>query len=477
MAPLRRVDLLAAHQCSRRLWLHHHGPVSLREPRLPRADDRDAVRDAARRRFPGGVLVRGDLPLEERLAETRALIDQPEVRAIFDATFQADGVVVRCAILARVAGGFVVLEAKSVGSVGEVHELDVAAAAWVAERAGVPIVGRQVLHLDSGYVRGAELDEQALFAGVNVPARDFSAAAASLAAVGTAEPAVAPGPQCVRPRECPFREHCVPAPLSPTSVQRLPRGGKLAQDLAELGVDDVRDIPAGVRLNPSQQHAVWALVNGREYIGQGLAPSLRNVCWPLRFLDFEACQPAVPRWPDTSPFQQIPTQWSMHVQHEDGRVAHHEFLHQADTDPREAFVDSLVAAAGTEGSIVVYSGYEATTLRALRDRMPERWSDLEGLVSRIVDLLPVVRDHYYHPALDGSFSIKAVLPAVCPDLDYHGLEVADGAAAAQAWLAMVAPGRTEAERARLRGALLAYCARDTLAMLEVRNALVARAGG
>ncbi len=475
MARFRRVDLLAAHQCARRLWLQSRPGEGERAG--PRADDRDMVRVAARRRFPGGVAVDQRAAVAERVAQTWALLERPEVPAIFDATMVYADVVVRCAILARVAGGFVVVEAKSANSVGEAHELDVAASAWVAERAGVPIVGRQLLHLDGNYVRGAELDEQALFSVVNVPAHDFAAAAAKLAALDVCEPEIAVGLHCTRPRECPWRDHCAPRKDTPTSVHRLPRGGKLAQDLAGLGIDDVRDIPRDVRLNPSQQHAVWALLHDREYIGQGLAPALRNVRWPLRFLDFEACQPAVPRWPETSPFQQVPTQWSMHVEHADGRVEHLEFLHDTDSDPREPFVRSLVEACGSEGSIVVYSGYEANTLRGLRDRIPEAWADLEGLVGRIWDLLPAVRDHYYHPALDGSFSIKAVLPAVCPHLDYRDLRIADGMTAAAAWLRMIGPRTPPEERAVTRADLLAYCARDTLAMLEVRKALVARSGG
>jgi len=342
----------------------------------------------------------------------------------------------------------------------------------------VPVVAQTLLHLDAEYVRGAALDEAALFTAVPVAPREFSAAAATLAACAAAEaePEVAPGPQCVHPRECPFRAHCSPV-TGPYSVQRLPRAGRLVAELAELGVDDVRRIPSHVRMNPSQQHAVWSLVNGREYIGQGLRPTLENVRWPLRFLDFEACQPAVPRWPETSPFQQLPTQWSMHILEADGRVTHRAFLHREDSDPREPFVRSLVEACGTEGTIVVYSSYEATTMRALRDRMPELWTDLEGLISRLFDLLPVVRDHYYHPALDGSFSIKVVLPAVCPDVGYHDLAIADGATAAQKWLRMINAGTPAAEQQKIATDLLAYCERDTWAMLRVREALLARSGG
>src|SRR5262249_59921534 len=94
-----------------------------------------------------------------------------------------------------------------------------------------------------------------------------------------------------------------------------------------------------------------------------------------------------------------------------------------------------------------------------------------------VDLLPVVREHVYHPAFMGSFSIKRVAPVLAPAVGYDDLEgVADGAAAATA-LARLARGMLESadEEAALRRSLLADCKRDTLALLEVHAALRRRA--
>lgn len=479
MASFHRSDLLAARQCARRAWLHTHGVAApAGSPSLGRADDRDAVRAAARTRFPGGSVVPHDLSLEERVARTRELLADAATPAVYDAVFVHGGVEVRAAILLRVEAGFLVAEARSANSVGEGHELDVTAVAWVAAQAGVPVVGCRLLHFDREYVRGEELDPHALLVEVEVEPRDFTESLARLLAAGVEpeEPQLATGSHCRDPRPCPWIERCS-TPEGPWSVRQLPRAGRLLHELAELGVEDVRVIPSDQRMNPSQQHAVWSIVNNAEYIGQGLRPALESVRYPIRFVDFEAAQPAVPRWPGISPFTQLPTQWSMHIQASDGTVEHREFLHTEDSDPRRAFVESLVAAAGGDGSIVVYSGYEASTLRGLRDRLPEHWEDLEAIVHRVVDLLPIVRDHYYHPALRGSFSMKALLPAVCPELDYTDLALKNGEMAARAWLRMIGPNTPPAEREELRASLFAYCARDTLAMLAVRARLLTRAGG
>jgi hypothetical protein len=479
MARFTRSDLLAARQCPRRAWVQSNAVAEpTGSPPLPRADDRDAVREAARSRYPAGIAVPHDAPVEARLARTRELVADSAVQVVYDALFVHRDVEVRAAILGRNEAGWIVVEARSVISVGEGHELDLAAVAWLAAQCGLPVAGCRLLHFNRDYVRGDAPDPYALLAEVEVPLRDFGPALDALHAAADApvEPDIAVGPHCRDPRPCPWNERCA-LPEGQWSVRQLPRSGRLLHELAELGIDDVRHIPSNQRMNPSQQHAVWSIVNDREYVGQGLRPALESVCFPIRFVDFEAAQPAVPRWRGTSPFTQLPTQWSMHIQAADGTVEHRQFLHQEDCDPRRAFVESLVAAAGTEGSIVVYSGAEAATLRGLRDRLPEHWEQLEAIVSRVVDMLPIVRDHYYHPALRGSFSMKAVLPAVCPELGYGDLRLQNGEMAARAWLRMIGPSTPAAEREELRASLLAYCARDTLAMLAVRARLLSRAGG
>jgi predicted RecB family nuclease len=93
-----------------------------------------------------------------------------------------------------------------------------------------------------------------------------------------------------------------------------------------------------------------------------------------------------------------------------------------------------------------------------------------------VDLLDVVRQHVYHPGFAGSFSIKSVAPALAPGLDYADLELADGAAASTSFLRIARGELAPEEEARARQALLAYCARDTRALVEVHRALLRLAG-
>ena len=134
--------------------------------------------------------------------------------------------------------------------------------------------------------------------------------------------------------------------------------------------------------------------------------------------------------------------------------------------------DTLIAALGDEGPVFVYSGFEKGVLAGLAARFSGLGAPLAAIESRLVDLLPVTRAAWYHPAMKGSWSIKDVLPTVAPELDYADLgEVHDGTAAQTAFAEAIDPD-TPAERAdELAHGLLAYCAQDTLALVRLRRFL------
>jgi hypothetical protein len=179
----------------------------------------------------------------------------------------------------------------------------------------------------------------------------------------------------------------------------------------------------------------------------------------------------VPVFPGTRPFEQVPFQWSNHVLAADGALTHREFLHDADADPRLAFAESLLAATADAAALVVYSSFEGDVLAALAEQLPHLAEALLDRRARIVDLLPIVRDHCAHPALRGSFSIKSVLPAFVPALGYDDLAIRDGLTASLSHAILVDPALDPGRRAELRAQLLAYCRRDTEAMVALYRVL------
>ena len=121
--------------------------------------------------------------------------------------------------------------------------------------------------------------------------------------------------------------------------------------------------------------------------------------------------------------------------------------------------------------IVVYSSYEQTIIRQLAKEFPHHAEHLLALCDRLFDLLDIIRTHYYHPNFHGSYSIKAVLPALVPDMTYSDLEIRDGSNASAAFAQMIAPDTEEPELERIRSALLDYCQMDTLAMVRLLDTL------
>lgn len=264
----------------------------------------------------------------------------------------------------------------------------------------------------------------------------------------------------------------VRAPDYPVTL--LPRRGKIVEELLEEGIEDLRDIPAGLLQKELHERVRRATVEGKSYVGAELAMLLRSLPYPRYYLDFETANLAVPIWKGTRPYEHLPFQWSCHVERRDGSLDHREFLDASCAPPMRGFGESLLEALGTDGPIVVYSGFEKSVLKKLADRFPDLAPALERVVGRLFDLLPVLQRHYYHPDMKGSCSIKAVLPTVAPELTYEGLElVQDGIGAQQAFAELV-QGAPSPERFRaLTEALLTYCQRDTLALRTLTERLSA----
>ena len=160
----------------------------------------------------------------------------------------------------------------------------------------------------------------------------------------------------------------------------------------------------------------------------------------------------------------------MHTEHGGSPTEHVDYLHDRNDDPRPRLGERLIAALGHEGTIFTYSGYERRVLRALAEVLPELADAIEAIESRLFDLLPVIRSCYYHPRFRGSFSIKCVLPVLVPELGYDDLEIADGQTAAVRY-ARVLEIMDRQEIRNVFTDLRAYCARDTLAIVELRRAL------
>jgi len=483
---ISKSKFIAGCQCLKRLYCQVH------EPEL--AAELDAAADAiieqgrevgllARQMFPGGVEVRSEGGLDQAIRATREIIENRDVPAIFEGTFEHNGVLVRIDILHRRKDGrWRLIEAKSTTDVKDHHFDDVAIQHRVVSRSGIDLAASCVAHVNREYVyQGGGIDAHHFFKIRNLTRRVQkllpklpSMLRSQFRVLGMPEPPrITVGPQCSHPVTCEFFDHCNP-PLPDDHVLRLPRiHASEVSRLAALGIQSIHDIPENYPLTGRLRRACTSVQTGTPWFSTELKDELRTLKYPLYYADFETVSPCVPRFPGMRPYDHIPFQWSVHMQGQPGEArAHLEYLATDTSDPREVFTSALCDALGDRGSIVVYHRqFESQRLSELASWVPKFSGRIKSIQQRLWDLLPIVRDHVYHPAFGGSYSLKSVLPALVPQMTYEGMEVADGQAAGLAWESFVHGGLEEIERERIRKALLDYCGQDTLAMLRLLERL------
>jgi len=482
---ISKSKFIAGVQCLKRLYFQVYEPnrtETLDDSDNARLEQGREVGLLARAAFPGGALVAEEFwDVASALARTSALIEDGSVPAIFEGTFRFGGVLVRADILVRQPGGrWRLIEVKSSVEPKEHYIYDLAIQNHVLSGYGLDISSAGIIHLNRDYVYdGRQYDLGKLFTITDftgeIQKLDVPKLLAEQRAVlaDSAAPDIQPGDQCEDPYECEFFSRCNTA-APENHISFLPNlRGKRLQALLEGGFHSINDIPEDFSLTEIQRRNCDAVQTGRTWVSETLQDELAGLEYPFYFMDFESLNPAIPRFEGTWPYHQIPFQWSVHRQLEAGAdLDHFEFLATDSEDPRRDFISSLCETLGQHGHIIAYNAsFEAQRLSQLADWFPEFRDQIEQIKTRLWDLLPVVRNHVYHPDFHGSFSLKSVLPALVPDLTYEGMEVANGTDAGAAWEKLIRGDVSDAEKDRLKTALLAYCRQDTLAMVRVLDQL------
>jgi hypothetical protein len=482
---ISKSKFVAGVQCLKRLYWQVHEPELAGTPDAAAVAIMEQGREVgllARRLFPGGVEVDGSGGPEKAIHLTRELVADPEVPAIFEGVFEHDGVLVRVDVLQRRRDGrWRLIEVKSTASPREEHLDDVAIQHRVVSRSGLDLASSCLAHVNRNYVFDGSLDARRFFRIKNLtrrierllPKLTFQLRSELRVLTMPKPPEIPTGPHCTNPITCEFFDRCNP-PLPSDHIGYLPRlHASAAEELGEMGVESISDIPPDFPLSERQRIACTAVQTGDPWFSTELGKELENLRYPLYFTDFESVNPAIPRFSGMRPYDQLPFQWSLHVQREPGAEPEvHEFLATDVGDPRCEFISSLCAALGDRGSIIVYNApFESQRLSELAVWLPEFAERIKKIQSRLWDLLPIVRNHVYHPAFAGSYSLKAVLPALVPELSYEGMAVANGQDAGMAWESLVRGRLDQSERERTRKALLDYCGKDTLALVRLLEAL------
>jgi len=470
-------------QCPKRLFLHKHKPA-LRNP----ADEKQQailgagthVGELARKLFNYGIDVTPPDFYSYHLAvkRTQALIARGET-ILYEAAFQYEGVLCAIDILVQNGTQWYAFEVKSTTRVKPQHIQDAALQYYVLKNCSLPISDISIIHLNNNYVRQGALDIKSLFSTESVLeevleqqetiAQKVTELKAMLGS-GT-EPVVDIGPHCVDPYPCDFMNHCWAHIPAENSVFELARGAgwKLYEDEYQT----LDQIPDDYELNATARMQLTHHRSGAVHLDhEALQQFLTTLTYPLYFLDFETMMPGIPEFDQSRPYQQIPFQFSLHVQQTPGGVLDHsEFLGDGLHDPRKEFTETLLSYLGTSGSIVCYNmSFEKSRLNELVELFPEHANRLDNLNTRIVDLMiPFRKQWYYHPDFKGSYSIKAVLPVLVPALRFDELDIQEGGMASLIYSQLKYQDAVTATIQRQ--ALRAYCKLDTLAMVRIVEVL------
>lgn len=478
---ISKTKIMLGYQCRKNVYLSVHNK-ELIPPVTPELqalfDQGNEVTLEARKRYPEGVLV--DLPAWEfvgSLKKTRELLAE-HTACIFEAAFEYKGCYARADIITYnpATQRWSIFEVKSTTKVKDEHLDDVGLQVWIMANAGLPIEKISILHLNNlckypdlkNLFTEEDVTEQLRVRHTSI-APKLNEIFKSLRAEQV--PDIDIGPQCTIPRECQFMEHCWSQKNIPEkSVFSIPGLREKKWELYQRNYIALDDIP-DYELNEKQQICLQVLKTSKRYINSDyIKKELSGWKFPLVFLDFETINPAIPRYEGTTCFSQVPFQFSVHILKSlSAELEHFEFLHTEASDPRESLAQALIKSCGGEGSVVAYYGqFESARIQDLEEYFPALAARLKAIRERIVDPLPIIREAVYDAEFLDSYSIKSVGPALLgKDFSYAHMLVGDGSAAQRAFAEVIDSKTNLKRKEELRQALLDYCKKDTLVMVEL----------
>ncbi len=433
--------------------------------------------------FPGGINASLNDPRksDEQVKLTKELIDS-RCKVIYEAAFLFDGVLVIADIMVRRDGRWKIYEVKSSTGLKDVYIPDAAVQYYVISNSGLDIADVSIVYINNQYTRQGELEAAGLFTIESVKDQVIEMQASVKDNIKSFKKLLAQknipqmdiGPQCSDPYDCSFMGYCwkdIPQ-YSVFSIAGMTSKKKFA--LYNDGIVTLEDIPDDAPLNDAQWLQVESYKNGTFYIDKkAVADFTNSLSYPLYFVDFETFNPAVPLFNNSRPYQQITFQYSLHYKETPvSEPLHFEFLADASGDPRIPFIEKLLKDIGRNGDILVYNKtFESTRLKELAVDFPVYASRIDDVLLRIKDLmLPFRQKQYYTPEMNGSYSIKAVLPALVPEMSYTILEISEGGTASRAFESLYFE-KDAARKKEIRRQLLEYCGTDTLAMVKIYEVL------
>ncbi len=476
---LSKTKYLNGLQCKKLLWYIYNEPGVIPEPDEDTKavfDQGQLVGDYAKKLFSGGVEVDHTGSFDDGLKSTSELIAKRV--PVFEAALAHGNCYARADILEPVGKGkWNLIEVKSSTDLKEVYYTDIGFQYYLYTKAGLDIDKCYLMCIDNNYVRRGDIEPEKLLKKIDVTAevketysKIVENNVAEMIKAITAENYIEPGigPHCHDPYGCPLTAKCWSF-LPERNVFLLYRNNKLPFALIKDGIYELSRIPETIALSEKNQIQINTEKTGKPHSDRDkIREFLDTIELPSYYIDFETWQSPIPMFDNSRPYQQIPFQFSVHINRCNNLLPeHHSFLADGTDDPRPGFMARLREVIGNKGSIIAFNAsFEMRILKECAEAFPQYKEWVESLEGRIVDLLQPFRDFaYYHPKQDGSCSIKNVLP-VLTGKSYNNMKIGDGGTASREYFRVTFTKDNE-DKAKIRKLLEEYCALDTLGMVEI----------
>lgn len=468
-AKISKSRYLKGLQCPKLLWWSVNEPDSKElEPDLltqHRFDVGNQVGELARTLYENGVLVEDKKDFTKWLKNTKEAIEAGQT-VIYEAAFTTEQVFAAIDILEYSEQGWNVVEVKSSLDVKDSYINDLAIQVWVLQKCGLNINKIQILTLNRNYKHPEgdlfskhDVTEKVLQRQLEVPANVSRFAKT----IDGDLPEYKTGKHCKSPYPCPFKDRCFRL-RSKHHISTLYRIDEdKVSEYEQNGIIEVGNLSNQSELSKIQKRQFEAVKNNKVVVEPSLKRELSKIIYPIAYLDFETIMPAVPLYDGDKPYQTVPVQFSCHLEQESGEMVHYEWIASKGQDPRTEMAVNLLTACESANTIIAYNAkFEKYCIELIAQKAADLADRLINLNGKFIDLLPIVRNHAYHPEFMGSFSLKKVLPALVEELNHGDLEVQDGMTAS-ILLERALSGTTDFDE-KIRQNLLNYCRLDTLAM-------------
>lgn len=429
----------------------------------------------AQKLFPGGV----DIGSYKMSLEKRAICTESEISGgasiLYNPVFAFDGLFVTIDILCKVEDGWAIYDVRPSTGVKSNHVKNLSVQYYVLSNINLPVVRIYLVHIDRRYVREGDLEHERLFETVDLTGEvkekqeDLYKKIERIKEMLNEDmPEIDIGAHCFATYACDFMEHCWQH-IPDDSIFSLRGKGINKFELYQQGIIDLKDVPAYL-LSGAQKTQMEATLDRKDFIDTaGAGEFLDSLWYPMYFLDLEILVTPVPMFDGTSPYQQIPFQYSLHyIDIQGAKLGHSEFLAPAGVDCRKELLEKLMDEIPENACVIVYGkSFEQRMLNDLGKLHPEHMPKISNIIENMRDAAePFRKRDVYFWKMNGSYSLKSVLPALVPELSYDELEICDGRMAMEAYR-MICYLEDEEETERIRGALLEYCKLDTLAMVKI----------